>query len=471
MISFSAPLTPTIRRYLNLPAQGVAVKSKGKAKAAPPRPAPVPVASTATVPAQAAAKPVPFRVAALVTKPSRAALRSTPIEHPEPRQAYASTSRQTSPKKVSPKRVARVEPAHSAPPYKSIALAPLPTRPEVAPLNGRSVSHTFLPTVHSSTSIAENVPRSTRPILPQSYSTTALPTDPSNFVSRFATGPMRIIRPAPVQDDSVDPDGFIYPQTFGGPSRPTQHLGHGRKPIGPARRVVTAPTPSKEVLGYPTRTPAANRILSRTVRDKVEEVGEQPILVLSNVVDPSTPVPTRKVVQETPLPPRVESPLLPVLPPDVEEVRDTSMLEPVNGRELESPVPVEIAAMVPLPDEVDEAAIPEVEAVEEPAPLVDEGLVLEPAVIEAISEPISTADKGIFGPVSAVDEAVSEPAPTVPTVHEVIDESTLAVEEPPLPIISHDAETVIEGEVAEPFSAVEETPSPTLSLDQVTPVM
>ena len=473
MISFSAPLTPTIRRYLNLPAQGVAVKSKGKAKAAPPRPAPAPIASTSSAPAQAAAKPVPLRVAALVTKPSRAALRPHPVEHPEPRQtAHASTSRQPSPKKVSPKKVARVEPVHSAPPYKSIALAPLPTRPEVAPLNGRSLSHTILPTVHPSTSIAENVPRSTRPILPQSYSTTALPTDSSNFVSRFATGPIRIIRSAPIQDDSGDPDGFIYPQTFGGPSRPTQHLGHGRKPIGPARRVVTAPTPSKEVLGYPTRTPAANRILSRTVRDKVDEVEEQPILVLSNTIDSSTPVPTRQKIHESPLTPRVESPLLPVLPPDVEDVRDTSMLEPINGRELESPVPVEVAAVVPLPDEVHESekeATTRVDLMDEPEPLVYEvDEVLEPVAIEAILETSSTVDE----PISTVDEALSDPAPAL---DEAIDEPEPAVEKTPLPIISHDQsmsvpEPIIDEVIAGPVSAVEETVLSALSLDQATPI-
>ena len=316
-----------------------------------------------------------------------------------------------------------MEPAHSAAPYKSIALAPLPSRPEVAPLNGRSVSHTILPSVHSSTSIAENVQRSTRPILPQSYSTTALPTEPSNFVSRFATGPIRIIRPAPmIQDDGGDPDGFMYGQpVFGGPSRPTQHLGHGRKPIGPARRVVTAPTPSKEVLGYPTRTPAANRILSRNIRDKVEEMEEQPVPVLSNLIDPITPVLTRKVVEETP--PRltkVESPLLPVLPPDVEDVRDTSMLEPINARELESPVPVEIAAMVPLPDEVDagfEDATPTIDTEDELEQMVDEESVLRPAVIEsthevesAMDEPTSTADEETEG--SAIDLQETKPFPT-----------------------------------------------------------
>jgi len=365
-----------------------------------------------------------------------------------------------------------MEPVHSAPAYKSIALAPLPTRPEVAPLNGRSVSHTFLPTVHSSTSIAENVPRSTRPILPQSYSTTALPTDSSNFVSRFATGPMRIIRPAPIQDDSGDPDGFIYPQTFGGPSRPTQHLGHGRKPIGPARRVVTAPTPSQEGLGYPTRTPAANRILSRNVRDRVDEVEEQPKLVLSNTMDPITPIPTRKVVQATPSLPRVESPLLPVLPPDVEDVRDTSMLEPINGRELESPVPVEIAAMVPLPDEVHESekeTTTKIDHMDEPAPLVDEvDEVLEQVAIGAILETSSTVN----GPVTTVDEALSGPAPTVA---EAIEEPEPAVEETALPITSLDQsapvkEPIIDEVIAGPVSVAGETPLPRLSLDQATPI-
>jgi hypothetical protein len=368
-----------------------------------------------------------------------------------------------------------VEPAHPALPYKSIALGPLPSRPEIAPLPGRSVSHTILPTVHSSTSIAENVPRSTRPILPQSYSTTALPTEPSQFVSRFATGPIRIIRPAPIlQDDGGDPDGFIYPQSFGGPgpSRPTQHLGHGRKPIGPARRVVTAPTPGKEVLGHPTRTPAANKTLSRNVRDKVDEVEDQPVPVHSHVTDPSTPIPTRQKVQETPLAHRMESPLLPILPPDVEDVRDTSMLEPI-GKELESPVPVDIAAMVPLPDEVDELvaepASPEREIgiVDEPGLLVDEvDSALEPAVIEAISEPILRVDEGIFESASTVDEAVSAPGPTA---DEVTDEPES--ETTPLPMISQDQSTsvtepVIDEAIAEPASAVEEVTVSAPSLDE-----
>jgi len=252
----------------------------------------------------------------------------------------------------------------------------------------------------------------------------------------------------------------MYTQpVFGGPSRPTQHLGHGRKPIGPARRVVTAPTPSKEGLGYPTRTPAANRILSRNVRDKVEEVEEQTVPVISNVLDPSTPVPIRRVIEETPPRlPRVESPVLPVLPPDVEDVRDTSMLEPINGRELESPVPVEIAAMVPLPDEGDagqEDATPDIDIEDELEQVVDEELVLQPAVIEA------THEVGL-----AVDEPIS-------TVGEVIDESAPAVEENPLPASSHDqsqsvTEPMINEEPVESVAAVGEvaSPVPSLVLDQ-----
>lgn len=246
---------------------------------------------------------------------------------------------------------------------------------------------------------------------------------------------------------------------FGGPSRPTQHLGHGRKPIGPARRVVTAPTPSKEGLGYPTRTPAANRILSRNIRDKVEEMEEQPVPISSNVVDPSTPAPIRKVVEETPPRlPRVESPLLPVLPPDVEDVRDTSMLEPINGRELESPVPVEIAAMVPLPDEVDagfEDATPTIDIQDDLERVVDEGSVLRSAVIESTHE---------------VESAMDEPTSTV---NEVIDESAPAVKEKPLPTTSHDqfqsvTETLIDEEAVESVAAVGEvaSPVPSLVLDQ-----
>jgi hypothetical protein len=234
--------------------------------------------------------------------------------------------------------------------------------------------------------------------------------------------------------------------------------------------VVTAPTPSKEVLGYPARTPAASRIMSRNVRDKVEEVEEQPILVLSNITNPSTPAPTRQKVQERPLAPRMESPLLPVLPPDVEDVRDTSMLEPI-GRELESPVPVEIAAMVPLPDEVDELvaepASPEREIgiVDEPALLVDEvDSELEPAVIEAISEPVKMVEEGIFESVTTVDEAASKPSPTM---YEVMDEPEPAVEEIPLPIVSQDQSTfVTEPIVPEAASAAEEVTVPTPSLDE-----
>jgi hypothetical protein len=283
-----------------------------------------------------------------------------------------------------------------------------------------------------------------------------------------------------MQDDGADPDGFMYAQSFGGPgpSRPTQHLGHGRKPIGPARRVVTAPTPGKEVLGHPTRTPAANRVLSRNVRDKGQEVEEQPILVLSNTTDPITRIPTRTVVQEIPQPPRIESPLLPVLPPDVEDVRDTSMLEPI-GRELESPVPVEIAAMVPLPNEIDEVmakiASPERETgiVDEPALLVDEvDLVLEPVVIEAISEPVKMVEQGIFESASTVDEAVYEHEPTV---DEVIDGPEPAVEEISLPTISLDLHTSVtqpttDEEIAGPVSVVEKIPSPTLFMDQSTSI-
>jgi hypothetical protein len=242
--------------------------------------------------------------------------------------------------------------------------------------------------------------------------------------------------------------------------------------------VVTAPTPSKEVLGYPARTPAANRVLSRNVRDKVEEVEEQPKLVFSSATDPHTPAPTRQKIQETPPPQKVESPLLPVLRPDIEDVRDTSMLTLVNGRELESPVPVEIAAMVPLPDEVDEvmkesASLErEIGILEEPAPLVDEGSALEPAFIEAISEPIIPVNEEISDPVSTVDEPMSEPEPTV---DDVIDEPESAVKEIPLPTILMDQSTsvtatTVDETISGAVSAVEETPIPTLPLGQATSI-
>ena len=162
-------------------------------------------------------------------------------------------------------------------------------------------------------------------------------------------------------------EGFLYTSSgatiFGGPSRPPPiHLGHGhgRKPTG-ARRVVTAPATSEAVLGPPTRTPAASRMLAKGVR-KVEEVPEQQISVTNKVLDPRTPASIRRTETETPVPVHVtaqDSPLLPILPPTAglveEDLKDASMLQAMDvAKEMESPVPVGIAAMVPLPLEVDD---------------------------------------------------------------------------------------------------------------------
>jgi hypothetical protein len=505
----------------------VAVKGKGKAKAIPPRPAPIASSST-SVPAPAATdRPQPLRVAALVTKPSRTAPRPGPsVESHESRHtAQPPYSRHDpSPKRVSPKKVdrpTRSEPIfQAAPVYRSAALAPLPTRPDIAPfpLHGRSASHTILPTVNSSTSISDQNPtssRATRPLLPQSYSTTALPSEPSTYVGRFATGPMRIVRQAPIssannKDDNpmmISADGFLYTSKgttiYEGPSRPPPiHLGHGRKAMGAARRVVTAPTPIKE-LGYPARTPAASRTLARSisVKERVEEVGEQPISVFRQMDNPCTPAPPQ-MVSETktpasiPITTTVDSPILPVLPPTAQDVgeedlKDISIIQgPVDtSRDMESPVPVEFAALIPLPpDDVDEVEVvassgspigggPMVdEALDLPAASLDELTVETTPIVQATTSPIPSADdipsapkpsmdQAIIGSSLATIEATSEPGPSVDGPNSV---PVLSIDETIHIPLSTKKEAVPEAELS--IEVKEPTSEPVSSVDRTIPV-
>jgi hypothetical protein len=332
----------------------------------------------------------------------------------------------------------------------------VPSRPDVAPLpHGRSASHAFLPTAYSSTSIPDQNPldRPSRPLFPQSLSTTALPSEASSskapYVGRFATGPIRIVRPAPVpsHDDTdlnggitIGADGFMYTPSgatvFGGPSRPPPHaqaqLGHGRKPImGIAhRRVVTAPLESGG-LGLPARTPAANKLLTRSVKGKVEEVEEFPFSIpvaQAVVTNPQTPAPVSKIAQD--------SPILPVLRANaasqaerVEDVRETSMIQDSIEmiRELEGPVPVELAAQIPLPpDEVNE-----VNEVAVSPSSVDTIIVEEPTskpsadLVEVIllEKETPLAQMSMAAPAAVADEeAESPPHLVIETIHRPIEE-------------------------------------------------
>ena len=198
--------------------------------------------------------------------------------------------------RLSPPIVEQHPPARYDPvPHQAKAYPFLSRWPEAKPLAaaGRSISHNVLPTeVYSAHHTIDLNPLANpgRPALVQSYSTTALADThplPLSKPGRFATGPMRIVRPAPMmsadgqdgEQATINVDGFFYTPSgatvLRGPVRPPPTIGHNRRPMGQAqRRVVTAPgtVNGDLIIG---KTPAMKRVLSRNIQEKIVEDEER----------------------------------------------------------------------------------------------------------------------------------------------------------------------------------------------------
>lgn len=504
---FSGPLTPTIRRYLNLPA-GNGAPAKGKARA--PAPARQPAANHAAnshpTKAEPPAKIQNHRVAALVTKPARAAYQ--PASHPAPlapERHQPGPSRQPlspekpveapvpEPKTPHPRDHSRkadaprhIDPhgVRAGPVHPAVAVAlPPHRRPEAlaAPSYGRSVSHNILPSFDQAYSKLEHAPahRADRPALPQSYSTTSLPADTHSGQgdtqhplplrpSRFATGPVRIVRPVPMpandevsaDEQAISVDGFFYTPSgatvLGGPGRPPPAIGHGRRPMGQAqRRVVTAPetgaTGSVNMLG---KTPAARRVMSRSVRERVEELDERAASVspakLNGVELSESASSPRRFLSSTspvkhaestrvygyataPVSPTSVSATIDSLPPSagttaapkLPDVEGKSNVPPMGNSQLGSrepgPVAIAIAAQSPLPP--DELPLNEASADDVARPSQSSSPArATSAETRAVEEPIEHLEGGSTrGQESGIGLEYARPnaAQSVPEVHMV----------------------------------------------------
>lgn len=388
---FAAPLTPTIRRYLDIPAaNGAVIKTKpARAQAVAPvnHSAPHPhIARTTTSEAAASARPQHHRVTALTARPARA-----PAAHHQPSAPLPGPSR----RQASPVEAVLEEEEEPPKPALTKSVSSQATRPEVPfARHGRSVSHNILPSASSTSSLAsEPIPEYHNPLsrpvrLQQSSSTASLPTaldfEPSRPArpapSRFATGPVRIVRPLPVptfdehgvqvaSEDVITIDGFLCTPSgatvLRGPVRPTpnhQPVGLGRKPMRQAtRRVVTAPgaIPEAESTGSASavlsKTPGPSRVIDGNVKQKAElfdgRSGQPQTVSSVNVFTTSptkpidhtlpsteqpqcqesnTPVLARPASSSTAPRPTIDSPLMPVLAPAHIEQGDEFPFIPVQ---------------------------------------------------------------------------------------------------------------------------------------------
>lgn len=255
------------------------------------------------------------------------------------------------------------------------ALAPLPS-------HGRSVSDNALPKVDSAPSLGDEYqPRhAIRPDLPQSFSTTSVPTEASALVplpprlGRFATGPVRIVRPAvfstpAIEDEQQQDDAAITsdagPATppggnaLRGPVRPPPTIGHGRRPLGQAqRRAVTAPASGEA--GLALKTPARSVFLGRSVRERVERLDERAASASprkSPRAGSSTPVasPHAKVSFTPSQSPRPHNAADEENPPGDLAVLEAHIVHDASASVED--VDVEVAVQVPLPVDDDREAV------------------------------------------------------------------------------------------------------------------
>ncbi|WRT68225.1 uncharacterized protein IL334_005201 [Kwoniella shivajii] len=295
--NFSAPLTPTIRRYLDISANG-ADPSKPKPKAVI-RPAlvavkPISAASSESSHASGTAqtainsKPQNNRVNALATKPMR------PLLHPQPSAIEAGPSRRRSPKKnveqlppVSEHEIVEIpqyQPALSRSKSSSNRLHNDFAVPPALGWQGRSVSHNILPSVSSMPSFPSDeikhypLSKPTRPVLLPAHSAPAESTEIHLPPRRFAP-PARIMRVVSTDEEGGIEHGdhpFTTPSgatVIRGPQR-NLNGGAGRRgnALGQAhRRVVTGPSVVPED-GYFAKTPGGGWNKPRQETDeKLEE--------------------------------------------------------------------------------------------------------------------------------------------------------------------------------------------------------
>lgn len=398
-ISFTAPLTPTIRRYLDISAKGGPSKPKPAARPiAPPIQARQPV--PAGLPEVHHDRPQHHRLNALGGKASRPPLASTatapipaaagPSEpHLQPVPDYPIVKDTAGPALI---RITRNDPlqdradgpARQA--VRPVMAASTAEPPYPSSWHVRSASHAVLPTAGSSSSLfaAESsssaMGHPARPALPSSFSTSALAGTDHTAVS----GPARRFPPparrlhVPAEDDDFAPADHAGLTTPGlplrGAARPVlpPHMPI-KRPLGQAqRRVVTAPLPTSTsestLLGHAGPVPAAPghsvlppiaRQPARSVRDRVQELEKNSpqktdLSPRSKSVSPAvrlvgqttSPIgsPLSKRAQDRQPPATYDSPAMPVLARSTNRhVRDEE-----DGELLHEPAPVK-PHMIPLP--------------------------------------------------------------------------------------------------------------------------
>ncbi|WVF72621.1 hypothetical protein IAT40_007439 [Kwoniella sp. CBS 6097] len=257
---FSTPLTPTVRRYLGVPAIGEAPKAKSKAPSRPVAPPLRPISAASTESSLASSahhapqsstnadiRPQHNRVHALASRPVRSAAAPLPT-------AEAGPSRRRSPRKEPeplPRPFDYEAEERSAPPvFARSATATADFRREALAMgaldhHGRSASHNTLPSSSTHSMLAEEFRRHnplskpSRPLLATSYSVPGDLMEPVQPPRRFAP-PARPVR-IPTEECIGETQGD---STLRGPSK-NPLVGAARRPgpLGQAhRRVVTGPS-------------------------------------------------------------------------------------------------------------------------------------------------------------------------------------------------------------------------------------
>ncbi|WVQ99840.1 hypothetical protein IAU59_006983 [Kwoniella sp. CBS 9459] len=338
---FSAPLTPTVRRYLGVPAAGEAPKNKGKAPSRPIAPPLRTISATSTESSHASssnhpdhahpdARPQHHRVNALASRPVRVAAAPLPS-------VDAGPSRRRSPRKEPehlPRSLDYEAEERSAPPaFARAATATGDIRRDALALgalkhHSRSASHNTLPSSSAHPIGLEGYQRHnplskpSRPLPTTSQSVQSLSGDSMEPVPhqprRFAP-PARPVR-IPTEELLLDGQGEAI---LRGPARnPLTSASTSKRPgpLGQAhRRVVTAPLPGTteaipfskpaEHLRNPSyrrqeeehiHHPEDNRPISQADADARDQPHNHHVIV-SNTF--ASPVPTQVVAVDSPLMP------------------------------------------------------------------------------------------------------------------------------------------------------------------------
>ncbi|WWC71733.1 uncharacterized protein I206_105691 [Kwoniella pini CBS 10737] len=321
--NFSAPLTPTIKRYLGLPAANGAGPSKPKPKA-PIRAAPAPVLApapptrpnsvasselphdSAPIQPSAASRPQHHRVNALAARPLR------PIYHAPPPTVEAGPSRRQSPRKEVDLLPAATEEnlpdTHLAQPslHRSASSSNQLHQDLIPPFfgrQGRSVSHNVLSSTNLPSEENKQNPLSkpSRPALHPSLS--APPEGFDTAPPRKFAPPARIMRIIPSEEEGGLGLGD-HPNALRGPQR-NHNAGLGKRTNalgGQAhRRVVTAPSMPEE--GYFAKTPGGAQGRSRERTDAVEYGEDQRNITAHAPKSFGSPLPKQIISMDSPLMP------------------------------------------------------------------------------------------------------------------------------------------------------------------------